>query len=144
MIKLIALLLCCCVLISCDFTVWISLRNYREACNIKVDHQNLTEQTYYSDTLFLTNIDNPEIKSSVIRTNTSPNKYFFTCPKQVDVALNPIALGTPIKQVDIINASDSLWSINLWNRKEFKKLKKSGQIKTKGFIFTHQITIENK
>jgi len=94
--------------------------------------------------LAIKTIGKPDFDSSLVRINTSTSAYYFIAPRVKEIALSPTSLGQPIKQIEIINPSDSSWIINLWNRKEFKKLKKSGQIKTRSFVFPIAIFIENK
>ena len=132
-------------LTSCDFTMYVGVRNFRQPCRVNVEYQRVGNPFFDKDTLLVGDIENIVVDSSLLRVNTSSNSYYFIAPNKKEVALRPVALGAqPIKTVTIINSSDSIWTINLWDRKQFKQLKKSGQIKTKGFIFTNSILIENK
>jgi len=124
--------------------VYVAVRNYKEPCKVNVTYQKSGGTFFDNDTLLLKPINNSEFDSSLLRVNTSAESYYFIAPREKEIALRPISLGQPIRQVEIISSSDSLWTINLWDRNEFKTLKKSGQIKTKGFIFTTSIYIENK
>jgi hypothetical protein len=124
--------------------MYVAVRNYKEPCKVHVTYQRSGNTFFDNDTLLLKPMNNSEFDGSLLRVNTSGNSYCFIAPREKEIALKPISLGQPIKQVEIISSSDSLWRINLWDRKEFKKLKKSGRIKTKGFIFTTSIYIENK
>ena len=132
------------IAISCDYSMRVSIRNYNDDCKVTVAYERFPQPIFESDTLFVKSLNNSKWDSSLIRVNTSLNTYFFTSPKETEISLNPVSLGLPIKQVDIINSTDSTWTINLLDKKELKKLKKSGQIKTKGFIFTTSVIIENK
>lgn len=129
---------------SCDYTTYVAVRNYREPCRVNVTYQKYGSTFFDNDTLLLKVIGNSKLDSSLLRINTSTNSYYFIAPREKEIALNPISLGQPIKQVQVMNSSDSSWTINLWDKKGLKKLKKSGQVKTKGFIFTTSIFIENK
>lgn len=131
-------------LTSCDYTMYVAVRNYKEPCRVNVTYQKSGNTFFDNDTLLLKALDNSKFDTSLLRVNTSTDSYYFIAPREKEIALRPMSLGQPIKQVEIINSSDSSWTINLWDRKEFKKLKKSGQVKTKGFIFTTSIFIENK
>lgn len=144
--KAIIFTLCILGLTSCDYTMYVAVRNYKDPCRVNVTYQKSGYTFFDKDTLLLRGLDNSEFDSSLIRNNnTSTDSYYFIAPRLKEIALRPQSLKQqPIKQVEIINSSDSSWVINLWDRKEFKKLKKSGQLKTKGFIFTTSILIENK
>ena len=131
-------------LTSCDYTMYVAVRNYKEPCRVNVTYQKSGNTFFDSDTLLLSALDHPQFDSSLLRFNTSADSYYFIAPREKEIALRPKSLGNPIKQVEIINSSESSWTINLWDRKEFRKLKKSALIKTKGFIFTTSIFIENK
>lgn len=143
-IKTITLIFFIVSLTSCDYSMYVAVRNYKEPCKVNVTYRKSGNTFFDSDTLLLKPINNSEFDSSLLRVNTSHNSYYFIAPREKEIALRPRSLGQPIRQVEIISSSDSLWRINLWDRDEFKKLKKSGQIKTKGFIFTTSIYIENK
>ncbi len=123
--------------------MYVAVRNYRELCKVNVAYQKQGNTFFDSDTLLLKSINNSQFDSSLIRVNTSANSYYFLAPHNKEIALRPQSLGQPIKQVNISNSEDSTWKIDLWDRKEFKKLKKSGQIETQGFIFTTSIFINN-
>ena len=132
-------------LTSCDYTMYVGVRNFKQPCRVNVEYQRVGNPFFDKDTLLVRDIENSVVDTSLLRINTSSNSYYFIAPNKQEVALRPIALGAqPIKNVTIINSADSIWIINLWDRKQFKQLKKSGQIKTKGFIFTNSILIENK
>jgi hypothetical protein len=121
----------------------VAVRNYREPAKVCVTHQRAGHYRN-SDTLNLKGLDDQTSASLLIRENTSDSSYCFIAPKGYEVHLQPIALGTPIQQVRIINAHDSVLTVNLWNGRALRKLKRAGIIKTKAFIFTHSIFIENK
>ena len=131
-------------LTSCDFSMYTAVRNYKEPCKVNVVYNNTGSLINNSDTLLVKNIDDAKPDSQLVRTNTSSNAYYFTAPQKKEIALRPVALAQPIKQVQMTNSSGSTWEINFSDKKQFKKLRKSGQIKTKGFIFTNTILIENK
>lgn len=131
-------------LTSCDYTMYVAVRNYKEPCRVKVTYQKSGNTFFDNDTLLLRALNNSTFDSSLLRVNTSTDSYYFIAPRQKEIALRPQSLGQPIKQIEIINSSNSSWVINLRDREEFKKLKRSGQLKTKGFIFTTAIFIENK
>ncbi len=130
---------------SCDYTMYVAVRNYREPGRVNVTYQKTGNTFFNNDTLLLNRIGNStKFDSSLLRVNTSKDSYYFIAPREKEIGLRPISLGQPITQVHLVNSSDSSWTINLWDRKEFKKLKKLGRIRTKGFIFTTSIFIENK
>ena len=130
---------------SCDFTMHVGVRNYKQPCRVNVEYQKVGNPFFDKDSLLVSDIEKSVFDSTLIRINTSSNSYYFIAPNKKEVALRPFALGAqPIKHVTIINSADSIWVLNLWDKKQFKQLKKSGQIKTKGFIFTHSILIVNK
>lgn len=131
-------------LTSCDYSMHVAVRNYKEPCRVNVTYQKTANTLSDNDSLLVKFIDNPKFDNSLDLINTSSNSYYFTAPSNKEVVLKPVSLGQPIKQIEIINSPDSAWKIDLGDRKQFKKLKKSGQIKTKGFIFTTSIFIENK
>jgi hypothetical protein len=122
----------------------VAVRNYKEPCRVEVTHEKSGAAFFDSDTLLLRDLDHPPFDSFLLRYNTSADSYYFIAPTEKEVSLRPIALGNPIKQVEIIKSSEPSMTINLLDRKQFRKLKKSGMIKTKGFIFTMSIFIENK
>ncbi len=131
-------------LTSCDHTTYVSVRNYKEPCRVSVTYQKSGNSYFDNDTLFLKGIDSSKFDSSLLRVNTSPDSYYFIAPSNKEVVLNPISLGQPIRQVEIVCSPDSLWTVNIWNRKDMKQLKQWGRVKTKGFIFRTSIVIENK
>ena len=130
--------------IACDHTTYVAVRNYKEPCRVDVTYQKSGNTFFDNDTLKVKTIGNSNADSSLLRSNTSADSYYFTAPAGKEIALRPASLGQPIKQVKISNSTDSSWTINLWDRKEYKKLKKAGKIKTKGFIIRAAILIENK
>lgn len=133
------------VMTSCDYMMYVAVRNYREPAKVCVTYQKVGNTFFDNDTLQLKNIYTPTFDSSLIRQNASDSSYCFTAPKGYEVALKPVSLGTPIQQIKIFNSPDSVLTVNLWgDRKEVKKLKKAGVIQTKGWIFTHTIIVENK
>lgn len=131
------------VVVSCDHTTYVAVRNYKEPCRVLVTYEKSGNTIIDHDSLKLRNINSTKIHSLIVRTNTSLNSYLFIAPGGKETGLMPQSLGQPIKQVEIFNTTDSPWIIHLWERKEYKKLKKSGQITTKGFIFTTEILINN-
>ncbi len=144
-IKIIPIYFFVACLTSCDYTVYVGIRNFKQPCRVNVEYQRVGNPFFDKDTLFVKDIEDAVFDSSCLRVNTSSNSYYFIAPNQREVALRPVALGTqPITNVSIINSPDSIWTINLWDRKQVKQLKKSGQIKTKGFIYTRSILIENQ
>ena len=131
-------------LTSCDYSMHISVRNYKEPCRVDVTYEKAGSTFFDSDTLAVKMLASPRLGSSLLRVNTSANTYFFTAPREREVVLNPISLGNSIKDITIANSPDSFWTIHLWDRHQLRKVKRSGQIKTSGFIFWHAISIENR
>lgn len=140
------LMACICLLLSsCDYTMYVAVRNYREPCKVNVTFDKSVGTFFDNDTLSLKSIPNADFDGSLIRNNTGPGTYSFIAPHNKEIALRPVALNRqPISQIEIINAVDSSWVINLRDRAEFQKLKKSGRIKTRRFIVTTGFFIENK
>lgn len=132
------------VFTSCDYTMYVAVQNYKEPCRVNVTYQKSGNTFFDNDTLMVKTINSAKSDSSLVRVNTSSNSYYFIAPREKEIGLRPRSLGNPIVQVEMINSSDSSWKINLRDRKAIWDLKKSGLIKTKGFIFTTAIFIENK
>ena len=142
--KLLLIFFTAVVLASCDYSMNISVRNYKEACKVKVNYQTDPPPLVNNDTLSLTALTANGTNGSVLRINTVTGEYHFTCPGETEVKLMPVRLGNPITKVAITNKADSVWTIVPGDTKMLRKLKKGGLVKTKGFIFTHSIFIENK
>ena len=133
------------VMTSCDYTMYVALRNYREPAKVCVTYPKAGLILWNNDTLLLKHINTPTFDSSLIRLNASDSSYCFIAPKGKEVALQPISFDKPpINQIRIFNSPDSVLTVNIEDRKEFKKLKKAGIIQTRGFIFTYSIFVENK
>lgn len=131
------------ILTSCDHTTYVAVRNYKPSCKVNVTYvgSNLLFNNY---TLFTSGLANPKLHGSIVRVNTSPSTYSFIAPQETEIGLNPASLGQPIKQIEIINAPDSAFDINLWDRKQFKKFRKEGIIKIRRVIFISSIIVINK
>jgi hypothetical protein len=131
--------------VSCDFTTYVGVRNYQGPCRVQVTYRKSGSHDFFDkDSLFVRDFGNSKIDSVIIRTNTSSDSYFFIAPGEKETGLMPNSVNEqPIKQVEIFNASDTPWIIHLWERKEFKNLKKSGRITTKGFVFASTVIINN-
>ncbi|HEY4967770.1 MAG TPA: hypothetical protein VII28_15300 [Puia sp.] len=131
------------IVVSCDIVSYVGVRNYQGPCRVQVTYDKSDNTFHDNDSLFFGNFNNTKFDSLIIRTNTSPNSYFFIAPREKVVRLMPTSLGQPIKQVEIFNAIDSPWIIHPWNRKELKKLEKLGQITLTGFPIKRAIWINN-
>lgn len=135
---------CLLYLTSYDYTMYVAVRNYKEPCRVNVLYEKYGGGYYDNDTLPLKGIGNPGFASSLVRKNTSDSTYNFIAPLESEVALRPRAFGVPIRKIEIVNESKGSWTVNLLDKKGFKQAKNAGQIKTKGFLFTSSIFIENK
>src|SRR6476661_4002105 len=94
-------------LTSCDFTMYVGVRNFRQPCRVNVEYQRVGNPFFDKDTLLVRDIEYSVVDSSLIRVNTSSNSYYFIAPNKKEVSLRPNALGAqPIKNVAIINSSD--------------------------------------
>ena len=58
-------------LTSCDHTMYIAVRNYKEPCKVNVAYQKDVNSFFDTDTLLLKPIGNSKFDSSLIRVNTS-------------------------------------------------------------------------
>jgi hypothetical protein len=91
------------------------------------------------------NIQNSNYDGFIVREPTSDSSYSFIGPVGKEVILKPVSLGTPIRKITIINSQDSTHTVDFRaGKKDLLKLKKSGIVKTKGFIFATSIIVENK
>ncbi|HMG68560.1 MAG TPA: hypothetical protein VK588_12770 [Chitinophagaceae bacterium] len=131
------------ILTSCDHSIYVAVRNYKPACKVNVAYDG-TNTFFNNDTLFTHDLDDPKLHGSIVRINTSPTSYSFIAPPGNEIGLRPQSFGQPIKQIEIMNSADSTWNINLWDRKQFKKLRKEGLIKIRRVIFISSIFIINK
>mgnify|MGYP000907647428 CR=1 FL=1 len=129
-------------LTSCDYTTYVALRNYKESSKVQV-YYNSTNPIFNSDTLRVLSLMTPISNSLVVRENISLDSYTFIAPSNSEIIFQPFSLGQPIKQIDIFHTKDSITRIILWDGKAYKKLKKLGIIKDKGFIFKTRIYIDN-
>ena len=142
--KIITLAFLITYLTSCDYTMNVAVRNYKRPCRVNITYQKSIDTFFDNDTLLFSSLDSRQFDSSLLRFNTSANSYYFIAPSNKEITLHPKSIGNPIEKVEIFDSSDSSWTINLWDRKEIRRLKRSGLIKTKGFLFTTSIFIENK